>query len=124
MKMLTKVVQMGWDSHRKFSRVSGRDGEGRVVWRDRIEHKDRAALREVLRLWPEGIPVVLEGTFGWGWTADELQAAGLVPRLANTRKVAKWRKACGMAKSNRLDSDLLSELPSHRIPWWEVWLAP
>lgn len=124
MKMLEKVTQMGWDGHRKFSRVSGRDAQGEVVWRERVEHQDRVALREQLRRWPKGIPVVLEGTFGWGWTADEIQAAGLVPRLANSRKVAEWRKARGMAKNNRLDGDLLSELPSHQPPWWEVWLAP
>jgi transposase len=29
-----------------------------------------------------------------------------------------------LAKSNRLDSDLLSELPGQQPPWWEVWLAP
>jgi transposase len=68
--------------------------------------------------------VVLEGTFGWGWMADELKAAGLAPRLANSRKVAAWRRSRGLAKSNRLDSDLLSELPSQQPPWWEVWLAP
>jgi transposase len=115
---------MGMDCHRKFSRVTGRDREGRVVWRERVEHADRAGLREQLRRWPVGIPVVLEGTFGWGWMADELEAAGVWPRLANSRKVAGWRKSRGLAKTNRVDSDLLSELPSERHNWWEVWLAP
>jgi transposase len=124
MKVLANVTQMGLDCHRNFSRVSGRDGSGRIVWRERIEHRDRTALREQLRRWPTGIPVVLEGTFGWGWMADELQAAQLSPRLANSRKLAVWRKSRGLAKSNRLDADLLSELPSERENWWEVWLAP
>ncbi len=74
--------------------------------------------------WPSGAAVVLEGTFGWGWMSDELTAAGLDPHLASSSKVAAWRKARGMAKSNRKDADLLSELWSEHGRWWEVWLAP
>lgn len=124
MEKLSSIVQMGWDGHKTFSRVAGRDASGQVVYRARVEHKDRAAMREHLQRWPVGTPVVLEATFGWGWMSDELKAAGLTPRLANCRKVAAWRDSRGLAKSNRLDSELLSELPSQRPPWWEVWLAP
>jgi len=56
--------------------------------------------------------------------SDELLAAGLDPHLANSRKVAAWREARGIAKSDRTDADLLSELPSQSERWWEVWLAP
>jgi len=115
---------MGWDGHKTFSRVSGRDASGAVVWRERVEHRDLRALRQQLRRWPRGIPVVLEATFGWGWMTDELAAAGLDPHLAHSGKLAEWRRARRLAKSNRLDSDLLSELPSQRPNWWEVWLAP
>ena len=124
MKTRAKVTQIGLDSHRKFSKVTGRDAEGRVVWRQRLEHADRAALRARLRQWPKGVPVVLEGTFGWGWLSDELLAAGLDPHLASSSKVAAWRKARGIAKSNRTDADLLSELWTQQPRWWEVWLAP
>jgi transposase len=68
--------------------------------------------------------VVLEGTFGWGWLSDELSAAGLEPHLASSKKVAAWRDARGLAKSNRTDADLLSELWTQQPRWWEVWLAP
>jgi transposase len=68
--------------------------------------------------------VILEGTFGWGWLGDELSAAGLDPHLANSKKVASWRDARGLAKSNRVDADLLSELWNQQPRWWEVWLAP
>jgi len=85
------VRQIGVDCHRKFSTVSARDGMGRIMWRDRLEHEDRRPLRRRLRTWPEGTPIVLEATFGWGWLADELLAAGLEPHLASSRKVAAWR---------------------------------
>ncbi len=119
-----KVTQMGLDCHKNFSRVSARDEHGRVAWRQRLEHGDRRALREQLRAWPAGRPVVLEGTFGWGWLSDELREAGHEPHLASSRKVAAWREARGLAKSNKVDADLLSELWSEQQRWWEVWLAP
>lgn len=118
------VRQIGVDCHRNFSTVSARDEKGQIVWRERLEHEDRRPFRQRLRSWPEGTPVVLEATFGWGWLADELLAAGLDPHLASSRKVAPWRQARGMAKSNRTDADLLSELWDQQPRWWEVWLAP
>ncbi len=124
MKTDDKVSQIGLDSHRKFSKVTARNSDGKVVWRQRLEHRERVRMREELARWPKDTPVVLEGTFGWGWMSDELKAAGLQPHLASSRKVAAWRKARGLAKSNRTDADLLSELPSERERWWEVWLAP
>lgn len=118
------VTQIGLDSHRKFSKVAARNGEGKIVWRQRLDHRSRPRLRRVLEEWPEGTPVILEGTFGWGWLSDELKDAGLDPHLASSKKVAAWREARGLAKSDRTDADLLSELWSQQPRWWEVWLAP
>ena len=118
------VTQLGWDIDRKFSKVTARDSRGKIAWRQRLDHCDRPRMRERLADWPNGAPVVLEGTFGWGWMSDELTAAGLDPHLASSSKLAAWRKARGMAKSNRKHADLLSELWSEQGRWWEVWLAP
>lgn len=125
MKDMKTVLQIGLDSHRRFSRATARDASGRIVWRQRLDHGDREGLREALSAWPRGVVVALEATFGWGWLSDELAGAGLKPLLASSTKVAAWRKARGVGKSDRIDADLLSELPmdtGHR--WWEVWLAP
>jgi len=118
------VRQIGWDCHRKFSQIALRNAEGRIVERRRVEHADRGGMRKLLRSWPRGTPVTLEGTFGWAWVSDELAEAGLEPHLASSRKLAAWRKARGLAKSNRLDAELLSGLMSEPERWWEVWLAP
>lgn len=123
MNMDASVTQIGLDCHRTFSTATLRDGNGVVVGRQRLEHKDRRQLRRALAEWPK-MPVVLEATFGWGWMSDELQRAGLEPYLAGSRKVAAWRQARGLAKSNRTDADLLSELWSQQPRWWEVWLPP
>lgn len=123
MGMTEKVSHMGMDCHKNFSRVSARDERGKILWRGRLEHRDRAQVRDELLRWPK-VPVVLEGTFGWGWISDELKAAGQEPHLASSSKVAGWRKARGIAKNNKLDADLLSELWPQPGRWWEVWLAP
>jgi transposase len=115
---------VGCDCHRLFSKLTARDEDDRIVWRQRLEHGDRIKLHEQLRGLPKGTPVILEGTFGWGWLSDEMLAAGLDPHLASSTKIAAWRKARGLAKSDRLDADLLSELWTQRPRWWEVWLAP
>jgi transposase len=111
------------DCHKNFSRVTARDGQGKVLWRQRLEHRDRTVMRQQLQKWPK-VPVVLEGTFGWGWISDELSQAGQEPHLSSSRKVAGWREARGIAKNNKLDADLLSELWTETKRWWEVWLAP
>ena len=124
MKRRAKVSQIGLDCHRKFSKASARDSGGRIVWRKRLEHRDREVLRRELGEWPKGTPVMLEGTFGWGWLSDELLAAGLEPHLVSSRKLGAWRKARGLVKTDRTDADLLSELWTQQPRWWEVWLPP
>ena len=101
MKTKRIVSHVGCDCHRKFSKVTARDYEGNIVWRQRLDHADREKLREQLRSWPLGTPVVMEATFGWGWLCDEMRDAGLDPHLASSAKVAAWRKARGLAKSDR-----------------------
>lgn len=119
-----RAVVVGLDVHRRFSTVTARNAEGKVAWRQRLGHADRAALRRCLEDWPRRIPVILESSFGWEWMCEELERAGLQPFLASSRKVAAWRNARGMAKSNRTDADLLSELRGQTEGWWQVWLPP
>jgi transposase len=114
----------GLDVHHEFSQVTMRNGSGQVELRERLEHRDRAALRRRLRGWPKGMPVVLEGSFGWDWLSDELVAAGLEVHLSNCYKLEQMRKARGQVKTNAKDADLVSLLPLEASRWWEVWLAP
>ncbi len=118
------AAKIGLDVHRRFSKVTARNTAGKIVGRERLEHGDRRALQERLGAWAKGTPVVLEASFGWAWLCEELERAGLNPHLASSRKVAAWRDARGIAKSNRTDADLLSELWSPTDRWWEVWLPP
>lgn len=126
------VTQVGLDVHRNFSIACLRECSGQIVARERLEHVDRNELRRRVAQWPVRTPVILEGTFGWGWMSDEMLALKMDPHLASGRKVAAWRQARGLAKSNRVDADLLGELWDEKATvqqgvvrrWWEVWLAP
>ena len=111
--MYSNVSCGGMDVHYKFSNVTFRDQEGRMVRRERLMHSDRGRLKERLRRWPRGIPIVLEASFGWGWLSDLLDEAGLDPQLSNCYKLEQMRKARGWVKTNKKDADILSLLPVH-----------
>jgi len=66
MKTKRKLTQIGMDIHKKFSKVTARDDRGKIVWRQRLGHRDRQALRERREQWPKGVPVIMEASFGWG----------------------------------------------------------
>jgi len=122
--MYSNVACGGMDVHYKFSNVTFRDRAGRVVRRERFKHPDREQLRTRLRRWPQGTPIVLEASFGWGWLSDLLEETGLDPHLSNCYKLEQMRKARGSVKTNKKDADLVSLLPFETSPWWEVWRAP
>jgi transposase len=112
------------DVHKHFSQVTACDTSGKVVFRQHLPHVDREVLRREFKSWPAGTPVILEGTFGWGWMTDELLACGLDPHLTSGAKTKGFRQSKGKAKNNRLDADLLSDLWREPEKWWKVWLAP
>ena len=122
--MYSNISCGGMDVHYKFSNVTFRDKDGRVVRRERLRHPTRDQLRERLSRWPRGTPIVLEASFGWGWLSDLLSEAGLEPHLSNCYKLEQMRKARGWVKTNKKDADMLSLLPFETTDWWQVWRAP
>lgn len=116
---------LGWDNHRKFSKVSvmerTADGEIRAVERARLEHCDKEAMRTWLAHLDPEMPVALEATFGWPWVADLLEELGHPVHLAHPpviRALAKHE-----AKTDRCDSDRLGKFQLRGIlP--ESYLAP
>ena len=79
------ATAIGLDVHRRFSTVTARNAESEIAWRARLEHGDRDDLRKRLEAWPPRIPVILESSFGWEWTCEELEQAGLDSQLAVSR---------------------------------------
>ena len=119
------VQALGWDIHRKFSKVSvmqtTADGEIQVVERARLEHCDRKSMRQWLQRWPEGTAVGMEAAFGWPWIADLLEELKFDPHLGHppALKVLAQHEA----KSDRCDSDRLGKFQLQGI-FPESYLAP
>jgi len=123
-KIYLNVACAGMDVHYKFSNVTFRDRSGKVVRRQRLDHRHRQELQERLNRWPTGISVVMEASFGWGWLSDLLEEVGQEVQLSNCYKVEQMRKARGWVKTNKKDADLISLLPFEQSDWWKVWRAP
>jgi len=119
----SSIACAGMDVHYRFSNVTFRDQHGNVVSRQRLDHTDRQKLRRRLSQWPTGLPVVMEASFGWAWLSDMMLELSLEPHLSNCFKVEQMRKARGLVKTNKKDSDLSSLLPFEPSNWWEVYLA-
>ncbi len=120
-----KALALGWDIHRKFSKVSLQEmtteGQIGVVERARLEHYDRQAMWQWLARIPAGTPVALEAAFGWPWVADLLEEVGLEPHLAHPPAVKVL--AQHEAKGDRCDADRLAKFQLRGIlP--ESYLAP
>ncbi len=116
---------LGWDVHRKFSKVSLQEmtSEGQivVVERARLEHCSREAMRQWLGRVPAGTPVALEAAFGWPWIADLLEELELEPHLGHPPAVKVL--AQHEAKGDRCDADRLAKFQLRGIlP--ESYLAP
>jgi len=116
---------LGWDIHRKFSKVSlvekTAEGEIQVVERARLEHADQDAMRRWLSRLPKETPVALEAAFGWPWIADLLEELKLDPHLGHppALKVLAQHEA----KSDRCDGDRLGKFQLRGI-FPESYLAP
>ena len=107
-----KTQALGWDIHRKFSKVSVEEmtPEGQIVVKERarLNHEDQEAMRRWLARVPKGTPVALEAAYGWPWGADLLEQMGLEPHLGHPRAVKVLAKT--EAKGDRIDADRLGKL--------------
>lgn len=105
------MIACGFDVHRAqitFDLVDHETGElrrGRIV----------PATREQLRLWLSGVEaprlvVAVEGTTGWRFVAEELEAAGARMVLAEPGETRALRGPKRRAKTDRADARWLREL--------------
>ena len=73
----------------------------------RLAHH-RGAIRNFLEQWTPGSPVAVETVGNWYWLVDEIEAAGMVPRLVHARKA---KVMSGMInKTDKLDVRGLNRL--------------
>jgi transposase len=113
-------MRIAFDSHKRYTFCSVADDRGKVITEDRIEH-ERGALRRYLGQFPAGTGVAVEAMGSWYWIVDEIEAAGMEPRLVPARK-AKLMLGC-VNKTDRLDARGLNVLArAGTLP--TVWIPP
>ena len=98
---------IAFDSHKRYTLVSVEGVQDGRLFETRIEHK-RGSLRDFLNRCESGSSVAVETIGNWYWIIDEIEAAGMVPKLVHARK-AKLMLAM-VNKTDKLDARGLNRL--------------
>lgn len=108
------------DAHKRYSLGSIENGEGRILTEQTVPHR-RGEIRNFLTGLEPGTPVAVETIGSWYWIVDEIEEAGMTPRLVNAGLA---KKRMGLTnKSDRLDVRGLNMLQrTGTLP--EVWVPP
>jgi transposase len=111
---------IAFDSHKRYTWVEREAVSTEKVRGYRVEHAP-GAIRQALRGCPAGTAVALEATANWYWIVEEIEQAGLVPKLVHPRK-AKLMMGL-INKTDKLDAHGLNRLQRNgTLP--VVWIPP
>ena len=98
---------IAFDSHKRYTLMERENIKTGKATHFRIEHAQGAILKFLMGLEP-GTPVAVEATGNWYWIVDEIELAGLEPRLVHPRKA---KLMMGMInKTDKLDVHGLNRL--------------
>jgi len=111
---------IAFDSHKRYTLVEREDVETGKTKQLRVEHRP-GAIRRCLEGREAGTPVAVEATGNWYWIVDEIEQAGLEPKLVHPRKA---KLMMGMInKTDKLDVHGLNRLQRNgTLP--TVWIPP
>jgi transposase len=98
---------IAFDSHKRYTVASVEPTTGGPPREVRIQHEP-GSVRAFLKTCEPGSPVAIETTGNWYWIVDEIEAAGMVPKLVHARK-AKLMFGC-VNKTDKLDARGLNRL--------------
>jgi transposase len=109
-----------FDSHKRYTFASVEEHTGNVLKAGRVNHC-RGAIKEFLSEWKTGTEVAVEMIGNWYWIVDEIEEAGMAPRLVHAHKA---KLMLGMVnKTDKLDARGLNRLQrSGTLP--TVWIPP
>jgi transposase len=92
---------IAFDSHKRYTLARVEKADGTLLKEARVEH-DHGAIREFLSTWEPGSPVAVETIGNWYWIVDEIEAAGMQPRLTHARKAKLMMGSIN--KTDKLDA--------------------
>lgn len=111
---------IAFDCHKRYTLVEREGVETLKARQHRVEHFP-GAIRDCLEGCEKGTSVAVEATANWYWIIDEIEQAGLEPKLVHPRKA---RLMSGLYnKTDKLDVHGLNVLQRNRtLP--TVWIPP
>jgi len=110
---------IAFDSHKRYSWVDRESHSGQHHGH-RLEHAP-GAVRNYLSGCEPGTAVAVEATGNWYWIIDEIEQAGLQPKLVHPRKAKLMMGQTN--KTDKLDAQGLNRLQRNRtLP--TVWIPP
>jgi transposase len=108
------------DCHKRYSLANVQTEDGQRLREQRIEHR-RGSIKDFLSAYRPGCPVAVETVGNWYWIVDEIEAAGMVPRLVHARKAKLMLGSIN--KTDKLDVRGLNKLQRvGTLP--TVWIPP
>ncbi|HXH85697.1 MAG TPA: IS110 family transposase [Nitrospira sp.] len=108
------------DCHKHYSLANVQSPDGQRIAEQRIEHR-RGCIQAFLADYTPGSPVAVETIGNWYWIVDEIEAAGMVPRLVHARKAKLMIGSIN--KTDKLDVRGLNTLQRiGTLP--TVWIPP
>lgn len=111
---------IAFDAHKRYTWALVEDANGRPLREERITHC-KGALLEFLKGCEPGSPVAVETIGNWYWITDEIEAAGMVPRLVHAGKAKAMSGSIN--KTDKLDVRGINRLQrSGTLPI--VWIPP
>jgi len=111
---------IAFDSHKRYTWVEHEAVQSGQVRQYRLDHAP-GAIRRALAGCAPGTPVAIEATANWYWITDEIEQAGLVPRLVHPRKAKLMMGQIN--KTDKLDAHGLNRLQRNgTLP--TVWIPP
>ena len=111
---------IAFDSHKRYTWVEHQAVQSGQVRQYRLDHAP-GAIRQALSGCAPGTPVAIEATANWYWITDEIEQAGLVPRLVHPRKAKLMMGQIN--KTDKLDAHGLNRLQRNgTLP--TVWIPP
>jgi transposase len=111
---------IAFDSHKYYTLASVETTRGNKLGETRIRH-GRGEIKRFLSKWKKGSPVAVETIGNWYWIVDEIEQAGMVPRLVHARKAKLMLGSIN--KTDKLDARGLNQLQrAGTLP--TVWIPP
>jgi transposase len=111
---------IAFDSHKRYTLASVETKDGKLVKEERINHR-RGEIHRFLAKCQRGAPVAVETIGNWYWIVDEIEQAGMQPKLVHARKAKLMLGSIN--KTDKLDVRGLNKLQrTGTLP--TVWIPP